>query len=522
MTPIFLNLLNVSIMAGWTVLAILLLRLVLRKAPKWTVCLLWAILAVRLLLPFSFESSLSLLPSAQVIPTDITQAEIPAIHSAIPELDSAVNPALLQSTTQEGSLEALVRTLSLVWGVGVAIMLVYSAISWLLLRLKVGASLHLQGNVYLCDNIQSPFVFGVIRPRIYVPSGLDGESLQHVLAHEKAHIQRKDHLWKPLGYLLLSFHWFNPLLWIGYILLCRDIERACDEKVLKKIGDAGKVGYANALLECSTHRRMILTCPVAFGEVSVASRVKSALHYKKPAFWIIAAALVVCAGLTITFLTVPKPCSHDYMTQLSYAPSCTHQGQEMHTCKKCEHVYATFVNTLPHTPGETKVIEDPTCSHEGKASAVCADCGGVYLQTLPKVADAHNMVETSHAESTCAQVGLVTYKCAYCDHQKKVEYPKKEHQYQQTILRQVTCEHSGKTENRCVHCGHTYTVTIPIEPHKWLSGHNGVLYCNSCFIQQRPSSDSSLTNNIADSKPTTSKFSDAQNDIMESIKTSLK
>ena len=292
MTPIFLNLLNVSILAGWTVLAILLLRLVLRKAPKWTVCLLWAILAVRLLLPFSFESSLSLLPSAQVIPTDITEAETPAIHSAIPELDSAVNPALLQSTTQEGSLETLLATLSIIWLVGMGIMLVYSAISWLLLRLKVGASLRLHDNVYLCDSIQSPFVFGVIRPRIYIPSGLDGEALQHVLAHEKAHIQRKDHLWKPLGYLLLSFHWFNPLLWIGYILLCRDIERACDEKVLKRIGDAGKVGYANALLECSTHRRMILTCPVAFGELSVSSRVKSALRYKKPAFWIIAAALV--------------------------------------------------------------------------------------------------------------------------------------------------------------------------------------------------------------------------------------
>ena len=480
MTPIFLNLLNVSILAGWTVLAILLLRLVLRKAPKWTVCLLWAILAVRLLLPFSFESSLSLLPSAQVIPTDITEAETPAIHSAIPELDSAVNPVLLQSTTQEGSLDSVFATLSIIWLVGVGIMLVYSAISWLLLRLKVAASLQLHDNVYLCDSIQSPFVFGVIRPRIYIPSGLDGEALQHVLAHEKAHIQRKDHLWKPLGYLLLSFHWFNPLLWIGYILLCRDIERACDEKVLKKIGDAGKVGYANALLECSTHRRMILTCPVAFGELSVASRVKSALSYKKPAFWIIAAALVVCAGLTITFLTVPKACSHDYMTQLSYAPSCTHQGQEMRTCQKCAHVYAAFVDVTPHTPGETKVVKEPTCSHAGKASTVCADCGGVYLQDIPKVADNHNMYEASRVESTCSTAGSVTYQCAYCDHQEKVELPKTKHTYAKKVLIKAYCRETGITEYTCTECGYSYTRKTYSDDHWWSYYNANTVICFYC------------------------------------------
>lgn len=461
MTILFLKLLNMSIMASWTLGAVVLLRLALRKAPKWTVCLLWAILALRLVLPFSFESSFSLIPSGEVIPMDIVQADAPAINTGIPQVDSVINPTLLPQQEQPVTLEQVVHVASIVWVAGVGLMLLYSAVSWVLLRIRVRISLRQQDRVYLCDDIKSPFVLGVFSPRIYIPSGLDGESLQHVLAHENAHIHRRDYLWKPIGYLLLSIHWFNPLMWVAYTLLCRDIERACDERVLAHIGDAGKAAYARALLECSTHRRQILTCPVAFGEVSVASRVKSALSYKKPAFWVIVAALVVCAGVTVAFLTVPKPCSHDYVTQLSVSPSCTHQGQEMHTCKKCEHVYATFVNTLPHTPGETKVIEDPTCSHEGKASTVCANCGGVYLQTLPKVADAHNMVETSHAESTCAQVGLVTYKCAYCDHTQQQELPLQEHTYEVTKYVKANCGYDGKKVSTCTHCGHTVQQTLP-------------------------------------------------------------
>lgn len=522
MTTLFLKLLNMSIMASWTLGAVVLLRLALRKAPKWTVCLLWAILALRLVLPFSFESSFSLIPSSEVIPTDIVQAEAPAINTGIPQVDSVINPTLLPQQEQPVTLEQVLNVASIVWAAGVGLMLLYSAISWVLLRIRVRISLRQQDRVYLCDDIKSPFVLGVFSPRIYIPSGLDSEALQHVLAHENAHIHRRDHLWKPLGYLLLSIHWFNPFMWVAYTLLCRDIERACDERVLAHIGEAGKAAYARALLECSTHRRQILTCPVAFGEVSVASRVKGALLYKKPAFWVVAVALAVCCGTVVCFLTNPEKCPHVYAIEVNAASTCTHEGVETRTCRLCEHSYMAYIEKCPHTPGKTTVLQEPSCTFEGKAEVTCADCGAVYTQAIPKAADAHLMQEVSVVESTCTQAGLITYKCAYCDHQEKVEYPKKEHQYQQTILRQATCEHSGKTENRCVHCGHTYTVTIPIEPHKWLSGHNGVLYCNSCFIQQSPSSDSSLTNNIADSKPTTSTFSNAQNDIMASIKTSLK
>lgn len=284
MISVFLKLLNISITASWLLFAILVVRLFLRKAPKWTVCLLWVILAVRLVLPFSIESSFSLLPSAQVIPENIVQAEAPAIYSGISQINSAVNPILLQSTTRENTLEQIVGTLCIVWLAGVGVMLLYSTVSWLLLRFRLRISVRQQDNVYLCDHIQSPFVFGVIVPRIYIPSGLDSSALQYVLAHEKAHIHRRDHLWKPLGYLLLSVYWFNPLMWVGYILLCRDIESACDEKVLSHIGEDSKAGYAGALLECSAHRRMILTCPVAFGEVGVAARIKNALRYKKPAY----------------------------------------------------------------------------------------------------------------------------------------------------------------------------------------------------------------------------------------------
>ena len=236
MTTLFLKLLNMSIMASWTLGAVVLLRLALRKAPKWTVCLLWAILALRLVLPFSFESSFSLIPSSEVIPTDIVQAEAPAINTGIPQVDSVINPTLLPQQEQPVTLEQVVHVASIVWAAGVGLMLLYSAVSWVLLRIRVRISLRQQDRVYLCDDIKSPFVLGVFSPRIYIPSGLDSEALQHVLAHENAHIHRRDHLWKPLGYLLLSFHWFNPFMWIAYILLCRDIERACDERVLAHIG----------------------------------------------------------------------------------------------------------------------------------------------------------------------------------------------------------------------------------------------------------------------------------------------
>jgi len=480
MTTLFLKLLNMSIMASWTLGAVVLLRLALRKAPKWTVCLLWAILALRLALPFSFESSFSLIPSGEVIPMDIVQADAPAINTGIPQVDSVINPTLLPQQEQPVTLEQGLHIASIVWAAGFGLMLLYSAVSWVLLRIRVRVSLRQQDRVYLCDDIKSPFVLGVFSPRIYIPSGLAGESLQHVLAHENAHIHRRDYLWKPLGYLLLSIHWFNPLMWVAYTLLCRDIERACDERVLAHIGDAGKAAYARALLECSTHRRQILTCPVAFGEVSVASRVKGALLYKKPAFWVVAVALAVCCGTVVCFLTNPEKCPHVYAVEVNAASTCTHEGVETRTCQLCEHSYMAYIEKCPHTPGKTTVLQEPSCTFEGKAEVTCADCGAVYTQAIPKAADAHLMQEVSTTESTCSTVGSITYKCAYCDHQTIVTLPVTEHQYTQKVSWKPTCTNTGKMEYTCIHCGHTYTEAIPKESHIWVDGSNGFAQCFHC------------------------------------------
>ena len=485
MISVFLKLLNISITASWLLFAILVVRLFLRKAPKWTVCLLWVILAVRLVLPFSIESSFSLLPSAQVIPENIVQAEAPAIYSGISQINSAVNPILLQSTSQENTLEQIVDILCIVWLAGVGVMLLYSAVSWLLLRFRLRISVRQQDNVYLCDHIQSPFVFGVIVPRIYIPSGLDSSALQYVLAHEKAHIHRRDHLWKPLGYLLLSVYWFNPLMWIGYILLCRDIERACDEKVLSHIGEEGKTGYAGALLECSAHRRMILTCPVAFGEVGVAARIKNALRYKKPAYWIIAVALLLCTGVVVCFLTDPQACSHSYAVSVNAAATCTQKGLETRTCENCAHSYMAYVDVCPHTFGDATLVQAPNCSTEGQATVSCVDCGASAVRSVPKDSDAHNMVETSLIESTCTEAGVQTFTCTHCDHQETVALPKKEHQYQQTLLRQATCVHFGKREYRCKVCDHSYIEVFTANSHKWVKLLDGTVACFTCYEQRK-------------------------------------
>ena len=492
MTVLFLTLFNLSIMATWTVLIVLLLRPLLCKAPKWTVCLLWAIVALRLLLPVSLESSISLIPSAEVIPTDIAQAEHPAIYSGIPQVDSAVNPVLLSQADQPVTLKDVIATASVIWATGLGLMLAYSALSWILLRTKIRASLHLRDRIYVCDNVQSPFVLGVIRPRIYIPSGLDEGTLEYVLAHETAHIRRRDHWWKPLGYLLLSIYWFNPLLWIGYILLCRDIERACDEKVLTAIGETGKSGYVNALLSCSTHRRLILTCPVAFGEVGVASRIKSALRYKKPAFWVVIASLILCCGTVVCFLTNPEACPHVYTVEVNAASTCTHEGIETRTCRLCQHSYMAYTDLCPHTYGEATVVQAPNCAQEGQASVRCIHCGAVQLQSISKDADAHDMAQTALVEATCAKAGVKTFTCTRCGHTEQQELPQKEHQYKQKITQEATCQRHGSLRKTCTQCGYSYEEQTPKAAHQWVKAPLYGFWCDWCQ-KDKPETDTEIT-----------------------------
>ena len=311
MSELFLKIINMSISASWLVLVVLAFRFLFRKAPKWVNVLLWGIVAVRLICPFSIESALSLIPSAETIPLDIGMDTTPAINSGISAVNSVVNPIISQSNTpmDGASINPLQITIGIyesIWIFGVTALLVYTLISYWRLQRKVSEAVILRENIFQSENVGSPFVLGIIKPRIYLPYNMNKQDLEHVVAHERAHIRRKDHLWKPLGFLLLTIHWFNPLMWLAYVLLCRDIELACDEKVIQELGNEQRADYSQALVACSVNRRMIAACPLAFGEVGVKERVKSVLNYKKPAFWVIVVSVVACAVVAVCFLTNPR------------------------------------------------------------------------------------------------------------------------------------------------------------------------------------------------------------------------
>jgi beta-lactamase regulating signal transducer with metallopeptidase domain len=299
-----------SISAGYIVLAVLLFRILLKKAPKWINVVLWGIVGLRLICPFSMESVLSLIPSSEVVSPDIVMDNTPAINSAIPIINSVVNPVIGESFSptpgdSANPLQILIPILSAIWIAGMVTLIIYTVVSYAKIKRKIGTAVLYTDNIYQSENVVSPFVLGIIKPKIYLPFGMNQKDMEHVVAHEMAHIRRKDHLWKPLGFLLLTLHWFNPLMWLGYVLLCRDIELACDEKVIRKLDDGQRADYSEALLACSVNRRMLAACPLAFGEVGVKQRIKSVLNYKKPTFWIIAAAVVLLIATAVCFLTNP-------------------------------------------------------------------------------------------------------------------------------------------------------------------------------------------------------------------------
>ena len=311
MTDIFLGFLNRSLAAGILILAVVLVRLVFKKAPRWLLCALWALAAVRLVCPVSIESVLSLIPSAEPVQPEIIVSAQPAITSGIPAVDAIVNPPLAAAFTPSPAqsanpLQIWTFLAACVWLAGIAALLLYAAVSALRLRLRVRTAVRLEGKVYQSEFVSSPFILGVIRPRIYLPFGLEAGAQAMVLAHERAHLRRGDQLWKPLGYLILAAYWFNPLCWLAYILFCRDVEAACDEKVVRELGEGCKAAYSRALLACSVPRKLITACPLAFGETGVKARIRSVLNYKKPAFWLVLAAVLVSAAVAVCFLTDPK------------------------------------------------------------------------------------------------------------------------------------------------------------------------------------------------------------------------
>lgn len=311
MDDVFLKLVNLSISASWLILAVLVLRVVLKKAPKWVMPLLWGVVALRLVCLFSIESALSLIPSAETIPSEIvTETREPVLYEQA-TLDIVTNPTLPSAaevpvgvSRQQAQVDFNIY--SVLWLAGMAALLVHALVSAGKLKRKLATAILLRDNIYESEFVDSPFVFGVVKPNIYLPMHMDEGTAAYVIAHEHAHLARRDHWWKVLSYLVLALHWFNPLVWVAYILFCRDIELACDEKVVKGLDGAARADYSQALLSCAAPKRAVAACPLAFGEGNIKTRVKSALHYKKPAFWVAAAAVLAVVIVAVCFLTNPR------------------------------------------------------------------------------------------------------------------------------------------------------------------------------------------------------------------------
>ena len=310
MENLFLTMLNMSVTAGYLVIAVVILRFALKKAPKWLHCLLWGLVGVRLLCPVSLESVVSLIPSAEIVSPDIVYSPVPTISSGIYALNQTINPLISSSLAPNigdsvNPMQVVVGVAAVVWIAGIAAMLVYMAVSYIRLKHQVQTAVLLEKNVWQSENVASPFILGVIKPRIYLPFDMTEADRANVLAHENAHLGRHDHWIKPIAFLLLAAYWFNPLMWLAYVLLCRDIELACDERVVRNMNAAGKRGYSSALLSCSVSRKRLSACPLAFGEGNVRGRIKNVLNYKKPAFWIVVVAVAACIVVAVCFLTNP-------------------------------------------------------------------------------------------------------------------------------------------------------------------------------------------------------------------------
>ena len=348
MERLFVTLLNMSLTASWIVGAVVLFRFAFRRAPKWILCLMWGLVALRLVIPGFLESPTSLLPTTQPVKVPVVYTQPIAQYtpfedvefSPVPEqpVTEQMQPVLTPSVPvaeqiqEEESREleqvpqvhdttekSVFYWCGIVWSVGVCFMIAYCIFSYLRLYLLVREHIPVEKGVYICDRVNTPFILGLIRPKIYLPVALSAEDKVYVLAHEFAHIRRKDHWWKPIGFLLLSVYWFNPVMWLAYILLCRDIEGACDEKVIKQLGEDQKRPYSNALINCSAPAKLISACPLAFGEGKLRSRIKSVLHYKKPTLWILIACVIAAVIITAVFLTDPMKKSGQKETQTAEA-----------------------------------------------------------------------------------------------------------------------------------------------------------------------------------------------------------
>ncbi len=317
MDSFFLDFLSMSLNAGYIILAIFFIRLIFSKIPKKYICFLWGLAGIRLIFPFSIESAMSIVPSGKPVNyTKLDSGYLVSVDFGIKTVDDVINYTVTNANeyahSYTGSSDWIIDVFIGIWFAGVIAFLLYGIITYIKVKRNVSTAILLENNIYQCETVKSPFILGLIKPKIYIPFRIDEETKNYVLAHENAHIKHLDHIVKPLAFLVLAIHWFNPLVWLAYILLCRDIEKACDEKVIAEMEGEERKSYATALLNCAVNGRKITICPLAFGEVSVKNRIKGVVNYKKPAFRIIIIAVIACIAIAVCFMTNPKEPEHFY------------------------------------------------------------------------------------------------------------------------------------------------------------------------------------------------------------------
>ncbi|MCR5057651.1 MAG: hypothetical protein K6A81_03420 [Clostridiales bacterium] len=395
MNTLFIRLLNLSIAATWIILAVILIRAFSKKAPKWFPCILWALVGIRLLCPVTIPSPWSLVPREEVIPINITEEKEPEVDSEMPVIAYTADPELgnvdhentvvpsgnivreaapqtilpesdtntVSSESRGITLKQTITIASYVWISGLALMLGYAFFSYIRLKRSLTACIAVKDGVLACDEVKSPFILGVFRPKIYVPSSIREDSLKHVLAHEESHLKRHDHWWKPLGFLILSVYWFHPLCWVAYVLLCRDIEMACDEKVIRMMKKEEAASYSQTLLDLSSRKTAIAACPVAFGEVGVKQRVKNVLNYKKPGFWVIVGLIVISVAVSVLFLTRPVKKNTQESNEVTKASEEDSEGSDTQNAQT-----TTPSTTDGSDPSETESTKDSSSTEEPKTT----------------------------------------------------------------------------------------------------------------------------------------------------------
>ena len=309
MDSLFLHVINMSITAGYVIIFVAAIRLLLKKLPKIYSYMLWLAVLFRLVCPFSFESMLSLIPKNINIPQDIAYSAKPEISSGIAAVDNIINnvlPAPLNEAASINPMQVWLAVGEAIWIAGIAVLLIYSVFTAVKLRRNLRYAKHIENNIFITDSFKTPFVFGIINPGIYLPSNLSESERSYVLLHEQTHIKRADHIVKPVFFLITCIHWFNPLVWLAFYLMSEDMELSCDEKVVKQMGSNIKKEYSASLLSMSTGRKIVGGCPLAFGENNTKGRIKNILNYKRPAFWVLAVVVIVIVVIIAGLIANPK------------------------------------------------------------------------------------------------------------------------------------------------------------------------------------------------------------------------